>query len=89
MLMDYCFASCLTMHFMHCIMLTLAHIQPFHALDQAHVEPEPEVQAEQAQAEGFTNIVWIKASPGALTNDPCLLLLNLTLCSFYDCALSL
>jgi hypothetical protein len=29
MLRAYCFASCLTLHFMHCIMLTLAHIQPF------------------------------------------------------------
>jgi hypothetical protein len=82
MLMDYCFASCLTLHFKNCIMLTLAHIQPFHALDRAHVEPELKVQAEQAQAQGFTNLVWIKASPGALTNDSCLLLLNLALCSF-------
>jgi hypothetical protein len=63
-------------------MFTLAHIQHFHALDRAHVEPEPEVQAEQAQAEGFTNLVWIKASPCALTNDPGLLLLNVALCYF-------
>jgi hypothetical protein len=51
-------------------------------LDQVHVEPESEVQAEQAQAEKFANLAWIKASPDALTNDPCLLLLNLALCSF-------
>jgi predicted amidohydrolase len=30
-----------------------------------HAEPEPGVQAEQAQAEGLTNLVWIKASSSA------------------------
>jgi hypothetical protein len=65
MLTTYCFASCLILHFMHCIMLTLAHIQPFYALDQVHAEPESEVQAEQAQVESLTDLVWIKASPGA------------------------
>jgi hypothetical protein len=30
-----------------------------------HAELEPGVQAEQAQAEVFTNLVWIKASPRA------------------------
>jgi hypothetical protein len=30
-----------------------------------HVEPELGVQAEKAQAEGLTNLVWIKASSGA------------------------
>jgi hypothetical protein len=29
---------------------------PLYALDQVHVKPEPEVQAEQAQAEGLTNL---------------------------------
>jgi hypothetical protein len=42
---------------MHCIMLTLAHIQPFYALDQVHAEPVSEVQAEQAQVEAITNLV--------------------------------
>jgi hypothetical protein len=42
---------------MHCIMLTLAHMQPFYVLDQDHAEPESEVQAEQAQVEDFTNLV--------------------------------
>jgi hypothetical protein len=30
---------------MHYIMLTLAHIQPFYALDRVHVEPESKVTA--------------------------------------------
>jgi hypothetical protein len=59
---------------MHCIMLTLAHIQPFYALDQVHVEPVSEVQAEQAQVEAMTNLVWIKASPSAFNHAPCLLI---------------
>jgi hypothetical protein len=42
---------------MHFIMLTLAHMQPFYALDQDHAEPESEVQVEQAQVEDFTNLV--------------------------------
>jgi hypothetical protein len=46
-------------------MLILAHIQPFYALDQVHVDPVSEVQMEQAQVEAITNLVWIKASPSA------------------------
>jgi hypothetical protein len=38
-----------------------------------HAEPEPGVQAEQPQAEGLTNLVWIKASPGKSNQCPCLL----------------
>jgi hypothetical protein len=76
----YNFASCWILHFMHCIMLTLAHIQPFHALDQVHAEPVSEVQAEQAQVEAITNLVWIKASPGAF-NHTRLLISIFTLCS--------
>jgi hypothetical protein len=30
-----------------------------------HVEPELEEPTEQAQDEDLTNLVWIKASPGA------------------------
>jgi hypothetical protein len=41
---------------MHCIMLTLAHIQPFYALDQVHAELQSEVQAEQARVEVITNL---------------------------------
>jgi hypothetical protein len=37
-------------------MLTLAHIQPFYALDQVYAEPELEVQAERAQVEASTNL---------------------------------
>jgi hypothetical protein len=56
-----------------------------------HTELESEFQAEQvrwvfegpqASSDEDANIAVIKASPSALTNDPCLLLLNLTLCSF-------
>jgi hypothetical protein len=49
---------------MHCIMLTLAHIQPFYALDQVHAEPKAEVQVEQAQVKNSLTYLWIKASPG-------------------------
>jgi hypothetical protein len=83
--MAYCFTSCLILHLKHCIMLTLAHIQTFYALDQVHVEPESDVQADQAQAEGLTDLVWIKPSPSVFTIDPRLLLLNLLLCSSWLC----
>jgi hypothetical protein len=73
MLRAYCFASCLILHFIHCIMLTLAHIQPIYALDQDYAETELEVQTKQVQVEDHTNLVWIMASPSALTNAPCLL----------------
>jgi hypothetical protein len=53
--MAYYFSSCLILHFMHCIMLTLAHIHPFYALDQVHAESKSEVQVEQAQVEAITN----------------------------------
>jgi hypothetical protein len=41
---------------MHCIMLALAHMQPFHA------KPESEVQAEQAQFD-LTNLVLDQGKP--------------------------
>jgi PIN domain nuclease of toxin-antitoxin system len=48
---------------MHCIMLTLAHIQPFYALDQVHKEPKAEVQVEQAQVKKFTNLSLDQGKP--------------------------
>jgi hypothetical protein len=81
MLRIYCFASCWILYFMHFIMLTLAHIQPFYALAQVHTEPVSKVQAEQAQVEAITNLVWIKVSPSAFNHAPCLLILIFTLCS--------
>jgi bifunctional DNase/RNase len=48
---------------MHCIMLALAHIQPFYVLDQVHAEPESEVQLEQAQVEDFTNVELDQGKP--------------------------
>jgi hypothetical protein len=56
---------------MHFIILLLAHLQLFYTLD--HAEPKPGAQAEQAQAEEFTNLVWIKAYPGASHHYPWLL----------------
>jgi hypothetical protein len=50
------FASIPFKNFMHCIMLTLAHIQPFDVLYRVHVESESEVTAEQAQVEAITNL---------------------------------
>jgi arginine repressor len=59
------FASFALKHLVHYIMLPLAHIRLFYALDQVHAESESEVQAEQVEVKEFTNLVWIKASPGA------------------------
>jgi hypothetical protein len=63
MLRAYCFASCLILHFIHFIMLTLTHIYPFYALNRVHVEPESEVQVERAQVEDFTNLVLDQGKP--------------------------
>jgi predicted adenine nucleotide alpha hydrolase (AANH) superfamily ATPase len=63
MLMACCCASCWILHFMHYIILTLAHIQPFYALDQVHVEPESEVRAEQTQVEDLTNLALDQGKP--------------------------
>jgi hypothetical protein len=41
-------------------------------LDQVHVEPEAEVQAEQAQFEAITNLD-LNQGPVHSTNTPCLL----------------
>jgi hypothetical protein len=70
----------------HCIIWLLAHVCSY-VLD--HKEPKFEEPTEQAQAEAITNLVWIKASPGALTNDTCLLIYNICFMFYYDCALSL
>jgi hypothetical protein len=48
-----------------CIMSLLAHIWSIYPLGYIYKEPELEEPKEQAQAEDFTNIVWINASPGA------------------------
>jgi hypothetical protein len=61
MLLLFCIA--LIFHLMHRIILLLVHIRLFYTLD--HTEPKSGIQAEQAQAESLTNLVWIKASPGA------------------------
>jgi PIN domain nuclease of toxin-antitoxin system len=74
MLRIYCFASCWILHFMHCIMLTLAHIQPFYALDQVHTDPVSKVQVEQAQVEEITNLVWINAIPDVFNHATCILI---------------
>jgi hypothetical protein len=69
------------LHFMQCIMLTLAHIQPFYALDQVHAEPELEVQAEQGQVEAITNLALDQGKPGALNQYSLSFILNLALYS--------
>jgi hypothetical protein len=65
---------------MHCTILISAHVCAY-AID--HVEPESEIKKEQVQGAlggpqasicEDANIIVIKASPGALTNAPCLLL---------------
>jgi hypothetical protein len=47
-----------------------------------HAELELDESIEQAQVEDFTNLDLNQGKPRALTNNPCLLLLNLALCSF-------
>jgi hypothetical protein len=49
------FCIALILHLMHCIILLLAYIWLFYKLD--HAEPKPGAQAEQAQAEEFTNLI--------------------------------
>jgi hypothetical protein len=73
MLMAYCFTSCLILHLMHCIIFLLVHIWLIYLLGHMYAEPELEEPTEQAQAKDLSNIAWIKASPGAFTNSPCLL----------------
>jgi hypothetical protein len=63
----------------HCIIWLLAHVCSYVL---HYTEPEFEELTEQAQAEAITNLVWIKTSPGALTNDHCFMF-------YYDCVLSL
>jgi hypothetical protein len=61
-----------------------------HILDHVQAKPESDPRGASPREYGGpqppnvmdANIVVIKASPGALTNNPCLLLLNLVLCSF-------
>jgi hypothetical protein len=56
---------------MHYITLLFVHSCAF-VID--HVDPEFEEPTEQAQAKDLTNLVWIKASPGAFNHVPCLLI---------------
>jgi hypothetical protein len=44
------------------------------AYSLGHAEPEFEEPTEKAQVEAITNLVWIKASPGAFNHAPCLLI---------------
>jgi hypothetical protein len=55
---------------MHCIMLTLAHIQPFYALDQDYTEPKLEESIERAQVEAITNIVLDQGKSRCITLNP-------------------
>jgi hypothetical protein len=50
-----------------------------------HAESELGVQAEQAQTECLTNLVWIKASPGAFNQYSLSFILNLALCYSWLC----
>jgi hypothetical protein len=59
--------SCIELSY--CIMLLLAQTRLFYTLLD-HAKPEQRVQTEQAQVEDFTNLVWIKATPGASHHYP-------------------
>jgi hypothetical protein len=50
---------------MLCTITLLAHVWLIYPLGHMYVEPNLEEPTKQAQAEDFTNIVWIKASPSA------------------------
>jgi hypothetical protein len=60
-----------TLHTMHCTFVSVSYLCIF-AID--HAEPELKESRKQAQDEDFTNIVWIKASPGAFNQCPYLLI---------------
>jgi hypothetical protein len=70
MLSAYCFALFLLFHLMHCIMLTLAHMQPFYALDQDYTEPKLEESIERAQVEAITNIILDQGKSRCITLNP-------------------
>jgi hypothetical protein len=61
-------------------MLTLAHIQPFYALDQVYAELELEVQVERAKSKHPLTYIGTKASPGAFNQYFLSFILNLALC---------
>jgi hypothetical protein len=56
-------ASYCTLHFMHYIILPLAHIRLFYVLDQVQGEPEAKVRAERVQVEDLTNLALDKGKP--------------------------
>jgi hypothetical protein len=66
--------SCFTLHLMHCTIILLAHIWLVYPLGHVCAESELEEPTEQAQGEEFTNLIWIKASPGAFNHATCLLI---------------
>jgi hypothetical protein len=59
---------------MHCTIMSLAHVWLISPIGHVYAEPELEVPTEQVQVEDFTNLDWIKASPGAFNQRPCLLI---------------
>jgi hypothetical protein len=83
------FASLMHLHLMHYTIMLLAHIWLIYPLGHVYVEPELEVQAEQAQAEDFTNLDLDQGKPGAF--NQCSLYFIFESCSmfYFDCALSL
>jgi hypothetical protein len=61
---------------MHCTIMSLAHVWLISPIGHVYAEPELEVPMERVQVKEFTNLVWLKASPGAFNHAPCLLILN-------------
>jgi hypothetical protein len=55
---------------MHYTIMLLAHIWLICLLGHLYIEPKLEEPTEQVQAKEFTNLVWIKASPGASNHYP-------------------
>jgi hypothetical protein len=58
---------------MHCTIMLVAHIWLIYPLGHVYTEPELKEPTKQAEVEEFTNLLWIKASPGAFKTCPCLL----------------
>jgi hypothetical protein len=61
--MPFLFCIFLHLHLMHCTIRLLAHIWFFYLSGHVYVEPDLEVQAEQAQIEDFTNLILDQGKP--------------------------
>jgi hypothetical protein len=64
------FASLCHVQLIHGIIWFLAHIWLIDPLGHVYAEPEPEVQAEQAQVKASTNLDWDQGKPQCIQPYP-------------------